>query len=380
MVMQSYTSQRRKPFHSTTMVYENYWRSKIKNQFSSDSHSIAEQISFNVSAATNGNYKSPTRHSFQKTTARAHVGSMFESAYYGPDWFDTSSNGAFELCAGSTFPTDMITQVQNRTYSELMEKVRGQIDLSVDVFQSRQTKQMVTDATNFLTEMLKQDSRWLKREFLRFVRSPRRIGSKWLEFQYGWKPTAQTLYEAGRKIMEQSNELIRVTARASEFRSRQEISRTSSTFTQRFIEHSARSLRVVNLKLSNSALQTLAGYTSLNPASIAWELTPFSFVADWFIDFGGYLRNLESAIVYSTAFHSGFTTVTTKTSINSIITEEYADPYYRKLGSRTGSWEEVTKDRSPMYSMPLPSLPSFNVNMGTNRLLNAAALLSQHLR
>lgn len=379
MVMQSRSLQKRKPTELVSVVY-NYDRSKIVNQFSSNSFPVGENESFTVLAATNGDYKSPTRHSFEKVTATAHIGSQFASAYYGPNWFDTTISGAFEMVAGTMIPSDMIQIASNRSYSEIMEKVRGQIDLSVDLFQSRQTKKMVTDAVSFANRMLLEDSWYLKREFLRFIRSPKRWGSRWLEFQYGWKPTAQTLYDTGLKLMKQSSSLIRVTARAREFRSNTEISKTSSTTTQRFIEHTARSLRVVNLQLSNSALQTLAGYTSLNPASIAWEMTPFSFVADWFFDFGSYLRNLESALVYSTAFHSGFETTTTKSTVRSVIAESASDPYYRKVGYRTGRWEQVTKTRSPQSSMPFPRPPHFNAQLGTGRLLNAAALLSQHFR
>lgn len=379
--MQSYNRLNRKPFESTTVVYEGYERKRIKNQFSSGSHPIAESVSFNVSSATSGDFKSPTRHAFEKVTTQAHVGSMFESAYYGPDWFDTLSSGAFELVSGTTMPSSMIYTAQNRAYSKLMEQVRGNIDLSVDAFQMRQTKRMVADAADVLLDIKrKHDSDWLKREFKRFIRSPKKAGSKWLEFQYGWKPTAQTLYDTVQKSMSQTNEFIRVVARAREFQHSTEVSKSSTTTTVRNIEHSARCLYVVNLKLSNSVLQSLAGYSSLNPASIVWELTPYSFVVDWFVDVGSYLRNLESALVYSSSVHSGFSTVTTKSTVSSVITEQSSTPYYNKNGQRFGKWERVTKSRSPLYSMPLPNFPRFNASLGSARLLNAAALLSQHLR
>lgn len=42
----------------------------------------------------------------------------------------------------------------------------------------------------------------------------------------------------------------------------------------------------------------------LNPQSIAWELTPWSFVIDWFIPIGNYLNNLDAFASYHTkAFH-----------------------------------------------------------------------------
>lgn len=48
------------------------------------------------------------------------------------------------------------------------------------------------------------------------------------------------------------------------------------------------------LSLANPITATLAGSGMLNPALIAWELTPFSFMADWVYPVGPYLEMLSS--------------------------------------------------------------------------------------
>ena len=48
-------------------------------------------------------------------------------------------------------------------------------------------------------------------------------------------------------------------------------------------------------------------YTSMNPASIKWELVPYSFVVDWFYDIGSYLRGCETSTIYSSVFKAGWT-------------------------------------------------------------------------
>ena len=44
------------------------------------------------------------------------------------------------------------------------------------------------------------------------------------------------------------------------------------------------------VRLGMSTVGTLEQFGVLNPASVAWELTPFSFVVDWFVNIGSFLR------------------------------------------------------------------------------------------
>jgi hypothetical protein len=117
--------------------------------------------------------------------------------------------------------------------------------------------------------------------------------------------------------------------------------------------------------------------TSLNPASITWELTPFSFVFDWFLDVGGYLKNLESSLVTSSGWASGFMTYGHKKVCNSEIKgsgKSLSSGRYIS-GARKGSRIDTNGTRGVLVSPPAPRLPTFNSSFGASRLVTAAALL-----
>ena len=135
----------------------------------------------------------------------------------------------------------------------------------------------------------------------------------------------------------------------------------------------------VKLKPNNSRVSALASYTSLNPASMLWEAMPYSFVVDWVYNLGGYLRNLETALVYCNQFVDGYVTYGEKTE--SIWTQKWSGTYAssNRIYDYSGGWTRTMKDRQKLYSYPFPRFPVLNPELGTGRLLNAAALLSQFL-
>jgi hypothetical protein len=122
---------------------------------------------------------------------------------------------------------------------------------------------------------------------------------------------------------------------------------------------------------------------SLNPLSIAWELTTLSFVVDWLYDVGGYLRSLETAMLYNSNFHSGYYTQlwAHQGSWNGkAYTRVYSSGTYYAEMQGVSSWKYTRFSRNVLGSYPLPRAPAFKIDLGSERLLSAAALLAQHLR
>jgi hypothetical protein len=46
-------------------------------------------------------------------------------------------------------------------------------------------------------------------------------------------------------------------------------------------------------KIANPTLFTLSQYGLTNPLAVAWELVPLSFVVDWFVSVGSFIRSIQ---------------------------------------------------------------------------------------
>lgn len=292
-------------------------------------------------------------------------------------------------------PSGGLNSIDNNLYNNVLSKVyghvRGNIDLSVDLAEGGQTKKMFGGVSDLVGYVQRFDPRDLKRWFLAYVKDPRKaakgVGGKWLEYQYGWKPLAQSIYGTSIAIQRKLPDLLVVKKRGKVV-STGPISGTTQVQELTGIPYtgvhtlSKRCEISVRFQFKPSAIQFLGSFTGLNPAGILWELTPYSFVVDWFINFGGYLRNLESALLYAQSFRDGYVTHTTLSHVE----DDYSDhknvnfggrQYYTRLqsGANYFRW----KKRVVLTSAPFPRPPRFSADLGSGQLLNAAGLLSQHL-
>ena len=125
----------------------------------------------------------------------------------------------------------------------------------------------------------------------------------WLELQYGWKPMLQDVHDATKAVSD---------AIAGGGPPRRTVISTSKQRDVTFRDIYAINVPCCNVRirkrtevehkckvrldyeLNNSLIQTASALGLTNPASLAWELLPFSFVADWFIPVGDFLSQLDA--------------------------------------------------------------------------------------
>lgn len=115
------------------------------------------------------------------------------------------------------------------------------------------------------------------------------IGSRWLELQYGWLPTLSDTYAAAQAFaaITKGQDQNRFGSRYTWTTKR---SLSSITGWQCcWDEVHTRSL-AVRVESEVGLNRQLGLY---DPLSIAWEVLPYSFVADWFIPIGTYLSDLN---------------------------------------------------------------------------------------
>lgn len=293
-------------------------------------------------------------------------------------------------CASCPTIRDVSDYVHNQSIGDLYDQLRGGVDLSVDIAQRGQTATMVrgaADLVNYVRSFRKGDLKgaydlWIKRTDWRF--KTKTAGSKWLEFQYGWKPTAQTMYGCLQRIQSDLPRIMKITGNGRNVTTKS--GKFPSNFGSNHLETgnwnvSERCRTCCTYRIGNSTAQKISNYTSLNPVSLAWEALPFSFVVDWVYDIGGYLRMLETALVSDSAFSTGYVTKTFKLDGRAEVTSNFNNGSNQTESvAMEGSFKFTKKIRSVGGGSPLPRPPAFHADLGSGRLLNAAALLTQLLK
>lgn len=143
----------------------------------------------------------------------------------------------------------------------------------------------------------RESGRWARRTaFLEKLRRRRNLvkdsdallANAWLELQYGLGAAIQEIYNLA-EVLDAGFSVGRVTGRAKQrFVDASEPSGLYGNFVTAIVD--VRAHVQATVRLSMSTVGTLEQFGVLNPASVAWELTPFSFVVDWFVNIGSYLR------------------------------------------------------------------------------------------
>ncbi len=204
--------------------------------------------------------------------------------------------------------------------------------------------------------------------------------NRWLEMQYGWIPLLSDVKNAAETLAEStldsSNRDGRVTAVVrlqTDIDDQFQVEVSPYGSCHRVVKQ-MESRRMV-WKFRPTSLSTLASFGLLNPASVAWELVPLSFVIDWFLPIGRYLEQLDTPFRFT---HVGGTSVYRR-EVTTTKTE-----FVRNGFSYSGQHEShyVLLERSVLSSAPTLGLDSIvaEPNLGIRRVLSGLALASQRFR
>lgn len=320
-----------------------------------------------------GDHKSPLPHSYSSLKVTGAGVYRYQST-------TNASDGGFSRL-GSAYPSGYIAEcpswMYNETLDKLYGKMRGDLDLSVDAFQARQTARGFKAGdlvTQFGRDMRKNPK---IRPFMRKAYAIARLaGSLRLAWVYGWRPLIGDYYAVLDEALRDYINKYQTLSAVRNF--------TTSGVCTGYVESGSRNLAPykcqthcsvkVSITLDTTNMPSLAHWTSLNPASIGWELLPFSFVFDWFADVGSTLRSIETALLYNRAFKSGYVTRFTRTTGESSGgVSQPSNIVYMASGHFAFTYVNVS--RTVLSSMPFPDRHILRPKLGTDRLLNGLALL-----
>jgi len=211
---------------------------------------------------------------------------------------DNASTASGNAAAGGTSFFDCSSSVTYDARFKAMQRLRGQVseraEWLVNLAERRQAAKMVTSRAlqllAFTLAVSRRDFKGISRALSTTVKQSKTkdLGGLWLEYHFGWKPMIQDIY-AGIDILQQPIQNKRVKGSA----------RDQKTYVWKVEETNYRTLANQSLdikakvccsfEVTNPNLWKANQLGLINPATLLWELVPFSFVVDWFIPVSGFL-------------------------------------------------------------------------------------------
>lgn len=212
------------------------------------------------------------------------------------------------------------------------------------------------------------------------------FGDVWLEYQYGWKPLLADIYGAAETManLHVDPPPLRITAMASATRQAQGVDFA------RYLVNGAEYLAEIDYTCSgktryilevaedSKVLQSLQTVGLTNPLLLAWEILPYSFVADWFFPLGNYLQQLEYARGLTFVRGSEATSFSAVGLVSS--RNAGAVPGYSHGDQFVDPKIDIVqryKTRVILGSFPYQKFPRFKPKLGVERALSGIALLNQ---
>lgn len=212
--------------------------------------------------------------------------------------------------------------------------------------------------------------------------SPQGLANAWLELQYGWKPLLNDVYGSCEALAERymaETMIKRATAShtvqgTDSFTS---ISPDKPYASRTWTMKSSRTVRMgAAYRVDGPALHSFASLGITNPLTVAWEVTPFSFVVDWFLPVGNFLDTLDATLGLS--YLHGYTTIFDRHNGKKVYSEQGLDAFNRMIQAYgVAYYEDLTCTRNSAAGFPAPSLPRFKNPLSMGHMHNALALLTQ---
>lgn len=301
---------------------------------------------------------------------------------------ETYNGGLFQLygdCLPGIGGPDFAFQnanSRNRAEVECLLKVRDQSINLLNTFAERQkTIEMITERTTRVYRAYAAAKKGNFRAAAKALGVDKRgktNAKSWLELQYGWLPLLSDIhggYEfmTGRRA--KKGLLFKVSRTITDSDSRVDTDGTSAWTKVSNVNVKKTTKVVLWYTVQYEALAEAEKLGLLNPLEVAWELTPWSFVIDWFLPVGNLLGALSAT--NGCTFKGGTCTTTVRTNIKVQVIPKNGTGFgttIKRSGNAEASMDYFKMDRSVYSGTPIPT-PYVKNPFSVKHALNALALL-----
>lgn len=238
----------------------------------------------------------------------------------------------------------------------------------------------VSQIARLYTDLRRGRNPFTNRNSKPLKRGSKELADRWLEYSYGWVPLVSDIYSAVElRSLQPPSGIIKAKRAKYTTKTYHGVPKGSpydimeSWSTEVRTRGCTCTIRArVTLDNPNLTFATSLGLT--NPALLAWELLPYSFVVDWFLPVGNWLE-AQTALLGVTLTDVS-TTKTCRFRGDSSVTTTIKPNLSGSGGGRGhGYLIQINKERS--LSIPSLSLPKLKNPLSVGHALSALALLRQ---
>jgi hypothetical protein len=273
----------------------------------------------------------------------------------------------------------------NRAYERFVQDVNGdQSSLGVFAAEWKESLGMITNRSltlyhafrdlrrGRLDDALKRFGvpRLRKHQRLKATEVENQASGLWLEYWFGWSPMVQDIYDAGDVIQQPLPYGTGKGSAGGVYNLHQK-----TTYDEHRTFARVKYKLQADFSLENPNLYLMNRLGLANPATVAWELIPFSFVVDWFTGFGQYVNSMSDFVGLE------MTRACTTKFIDGVDSYEIFAPFDPYGYSGKAKCNYIALIRTLGIQGPSPNLQvSANLGQSLTRTATAVSLLTQILK
>lgn len=372
--------------HWGTPSYSDWHNVAVKNRFRWDSIAtvpiFGRYVTPTTYASMDAKLKIPEYHLIRKSDP------MIQSFGKSPPGLWWPIDHRYGMTA-DIYPQPSIPYaVEQRMHGRLQGKIlSNQFDLGQTLGELPETIKFVTQKVRQVLDIYNAVRRGNFARALRLVGSPsdkravknftkavaaRKGGSAWLELQYGWKPLLQDIYNVVDILSEGMKKpvaQVKTTVIDEDFKAPLAFPYLPTVKAEgEFIRGIT---GVVRFGVSDPLLYDLNRLGLLNPAALVWELFPLSFVIDWFLHIGNFLKSFT--LPMGLVFYSGYTTKFLRTDWTG--RDDTTELWYGTPPTHYYKCKAFRRDR--LYTFPV-AFPYLSWDLGVSQIASLLAIIASH--